>query len=139
VKLMLAELFQEVRSALEERVNRLKKRAVAVAAAGFLLALAFLFALLAAFIELQRQVGSAMAALIIFVVLLAAGVGALMIGREKKPSESARQLQKSTAAFRKTAEDTALTSSGWPLILTAFAAGLALARGRFNGGRKARH
>jgi cobalamin biosynthesis protein CobD/CbiB len=136
---MFVQLFHEVRSVVEERVNRLKKRAVAVAAGGFLLGLAFLFALLAAFIELQRHVGPAMAALIIFAVLLAAGVGALMIGRERKPSESARQLQKSAADFRKTAEDTALTSSGWPLILTAFAAGLALSRGRINGGRRARH
>jgi|SRR5687767_599750 cobalamin biosynthesis protein CobD/CbiB len=136
---MFAQLFHEVRAVVEERVNRLKKRAIAVAAAGFLLLLAFLFALLAAFIELQRHVGAAMAALIIFVILLAAGVGTLMIGREKKPSESARQLQKSATAFRKTTEETALTSSGWPLILTAFAAGLALSRGRFNGGRRARH
>jgi len=122
---MLAELFNEARSVLQERVGRLKRRAVALAAASLLLLLALLFALLAAFAELQRYVGPAMAALILFVVLLAAGLGALMIGRERKASEAKRELQRSAATFQKSAEAAPLTSSGWPLILTAFAAGLA--------------
>jgi hypothetical protein len=135
---MFGQLLNEVRSTVEERLTRLKRRAMALAAAGVLLALAFLFALMAVFIELQKYVGAAMAALIIFIVLLLAGAGALMIGREKKPAQSTRELQKAATTLRKTAEEASLTSSGWPLILTAFAAGLALSRGRFNGSRRSR-
>jgi hypothetical protein len=72
-------------------------------------------------------------------VLTVAGAAALMMERQKKPKAPSRQLQKSATEFQKTAEETALTSSGWPLILTAFAAGLALSRARFNGWRKERH
>ena len=135
---MLTELFSEARSVLQERVDRLKRRAVALVAAGLLLTLAFLFALLAAFAELQRHFGPALAALILFAVLLAAGLLTLMIGRERKSAaEAKRQLQKTAVSFQRSVEEAPLTSSGWPLILTAFAAGLALSRGRFNGRRRA--
>lgn len=133
---MLTELFSEARSVLQERVDRLKRRAVALIAAGVLLTLAFLFALLAAFAELERHLGPALAALILFAVLLAAGLLVLMIGRERKTAAAKRQLQKTASSLQRSVEEAPLTSSGWPLILTAFAAGLALSRGRFNGRRR---
>jgi hypothetical protein len=133
---MFGQLFQEVRAIVEERVSRIKRRAITMAAAAVLIGLALLFALLAAFIFLEEQVGAGVAALILFVILLAAGAAALIIGREKRPAEARRELQKSAQAFQRSAEEPALTSSGWPLIITAFMAGLALARGRFNGERK---
>jgi Kef-type K+ transport system membrane component KefB len=137
---MFMQLFSEVRGILEERLSRLKRRAIGVAVAAVLLTLASLFALLGAFIVLQERVGPAAAAFIIFIVLAVGGVVALMAGREKKAKEASRQLQTSAAVFQpKSAEETALTSSGWPLILTAFAAGLALSRARLNGWRKDRH
>jgi Kef-type K+ transport system membrane component KefB len=135
---MFGQLFHEVRSIVEERLSRLKKRAAAMAAAVVLLGLAFLFALLGIFIELQKHMGGAMAAFLLFIILAAAGAGALMFGREKKP-EAARQLQTTANPVQRTAEVNPLTSSGWPLILTAFAAGIALSRGRLNGWRRDRH
>jgi Kef-type K+ transport system membrane component KefB len=136
---MLAQLFAEVRSVLEERLGRLKRRAIAVAAAAVLLSFAFLFALLGVFILLEQNFGPAVAAFIIFIVLAVGGAAALMMERDKKPKETRRQLQKSATEFQRTAQETALTSNGWTLILTAFAAGLALSRARFNGWRKERH
>ncbi len=50
---MFGQLFHEVRSIVEERLSRLKKRAAAMAAAVVLLGLALLFALLGIFIDLQ--------------------------------------------------------------------------------------
>jgi hypothetical protein len=135
---MFVQLFQEVRVIVEERINRLKKRAITVAVASVLIALALFFALLALFIFLQEQIGAGPAALILFVILLVAGAVTLILGREKKPAQARRELQKSAAAFQKSAEETALSSSGWPLIITAFMAGLALARGRFNGRKSSR-
>jgi hypothetical protein len=135
---MFGQLFHEVRSIVEERLSRLKKRAAAMAAAVVLLGLALLFALLGIFIELQKHMGGAMAAFLLFIILAAAGAGALMFGREKKP-EAARQLQTTASPVQKIAEASPLTSSGWPLILTAFAAGIALSRGRLNGWRRDRH
>jgi hypothetical protein len=135
---MLAQLVHEVRAIVKERFNRLKKRAISVAIASVLIGLALLFALLAAFVFLQEEVGAGAAALILFVVLLVAGAVTLMLGREKKPAQARRELQKSAVALQKSAEETALSSSGWPLIITAFMAGVALARGRFNGRKTSR-
>jgi Kef-type K+ transport system membrane component KefB len=135
---MFVQLVQEVRAIVEERFNRLKKRAITVAAASVLIGLALLFALLAVFVFLQEEVGAGAAALILFVVLMVAGAATLLLGREKKPAQARRELQKSAVALQKSAEDAGLSSTGWPLIITAFMAGLALARGRFNGRKNSR-
>jgi hypothetical protein len=135
---MFGQLFSELRAIANEKLSRLKRRAIAFAAAGVLFSFAIVFGLLAAFIALQEEVGPALSALIIFAGLLAAGLGALMMGRERKIGEPARQLQKSATAIRQPGEEATFTSSGWALILTAFAAGLALSRGHFPAGRKPR-
>jgi len=60
---------------------------------------------------------------------------ALMIGREREARHKRREIQAIDTEPRATSYAGALpgrlTSSGWPLIFTAFAAGLALSRARF--------
>jgi hypothetical protein len=132
---MLGELIGEIRAVAKERLSRLKRRAITVSAAAGLFALAFLFALLGIFILLQEQIGAPAAAFVLFALLGIAGAVALIMGRERRPRVTNRQLPKPLPVQQSTAEQP-LTSSGWPLILTAFAAGIALSRTRFNGWRK---
>ena len=136
---MLAQLIMEVRAILEERFQRLRKRAIALIAAAVLFGLAFLFGLIALFVALQAEVGPAAAAFILFLVLAAAGAAALMLGRERQKRQRGGEIRTITEEPRATYAATPpsrLTSSGWPLLVTAFAAGLALSRARFNQWRR---
>ncbi len=137
---MLGQLILEVRTILEERMARLRKRAIALAAAAVLFALAFLFGLLALFVALQEEMGPAAAAFILFVVLAAGGIIALTVGRRREARRGGREIrtleQEPRTLHAAATPPSRLTSSGWPLILTAFAAGLALSRGRFNQWRR---
>jgi Kef-type K+ transport system membrane component KefB len=139
---MLNQLIMEVRAALEERLARLKKRAIALTAAAVLFGFAFIFGLIALFAALQEEVGPGGAALILFIILAAGGAVALTIGREREARHKRREIRAIDTEPRATSHAGALpsrlTSSGWPLIFTAFAAGLALSRARFGQWRRNR-
>ena len=133
---MFEELFRQVRLTVQDRINRFKKRIASYAAAGVLMAAAFFFALLTAYLGLQYVMDPALAAAVLFVLLLAGGIAAIYAGRERKQTDPYQRLER-TAAETVAKENGALTSTGLPLILTAFAAGLALSRGRLlNGSRR---
>jgi hypothetical protein len=75
---------------------------------------------------------------VLFLLLLAGGIGVLYWGQEPKRADPYARLER-TAADTIAKENGALTSTGLPLILTAFAAGLALSRGRLLNGKAARN
>jgi hypothetical protein len=132
---MFEELFRQVRVTVQDRIYRFRKRITSFAVAGVLMAAAFFFALLTAYLGLLYLMDPVLAAGLLFLLLLAGGVAALYAGRGPKAPEPYRRLERS-AAEAVAKENGALTSTGLPLILTAFAAGLALSRGRFlNGSR----
>jgi len=133
---MFEELFRQVRVRIQDRIYRFRKRVTSYALAGVLMAAAFFFALLAAYLALLYLMDPVLAAGLLFLLLLAGGIAALYAGREPVGPDPYRRLER-TAAETVTKENGALTSPGLPLILTAFAAGLALSRGRFlNGSRR---
>jgi hypothetical protein len=133
---MLEELFRQVRLTVQERISQFRKRIASYAVAGMLMAAAFFFALLTAFLGLQYLMDPVLAAGVLFLLLLAGGIAVIYAGRGPKRPDSYKRLER-TAAETVAKENGALTSTGLPLILTAFAAGLALSRGRLlNGSRR---
>ena len=133
---MFEELFRQVWVTVQDRINRFRKRITSYAVAGLLMAAAFFFALLTAYLGLLYLMDPVLAAGLLFLLLLAGGIAALYAGRAPKGPAPYRRLER-TPAEAVAKENGALTSTGLPLILTAFAAGLALSRGRFlNGGRR---
>jgi hypothetical protein len=98
------------------------------------MAAAFFFALLTAYLALLYIMTPVLAAGLLFLVLLAAGVAALHLGREAATPDRLRQLE-TMAADSVAKRNGAWTSTRLPLLLTAFAAGLALSRGRFLNGK----
>ncbi|HKG73296.1 MAG TPA: hypothetical protein VKA79_03570 [Aestuariivirgaceae bacterium] len=133
---MFEELFKQIRATVQDRIYRLRRRVTSYAVAGVLMAAAFFFALLTAYLALLYLMDPVLAAGMLFLLLLAGGIAALYAAREPAGPDPYRRLER-TAAETVTKENGALTSTGLPLILTAFAAGLALSRGRLlNGSRR---
>jgi Kef-type K+ transport system membrane component KefB len=131
---MFEELFRQVRVRVQDRVYRFRKRVTSYAVAGVLMAAAFFFALLTAYLALLYLMDPVLAAGVLFLLLLAGGIAALYAGRRPAGPDPYRRLERTAAEAK---ENGALTSTGLPLILTAFAAGLALSRGRLlNGSRR---
>jgi Kef-type K+ transport system membrane component KefB len=132
---MFEELFRQARVSVQDRIYRFKKRVTSYAVAGVLMAAALFFALLTAYLALLYLMSPVLAAGLLFLLLLAGGIAALYAGRAPAGPDSYRRLQR-RADETVAKENGALRSPGLPLILTAFAAGLALSRGRFlNGSR----
>jgi ABC-type Fe3+ transport system permease subunit len=132
---MFEELFRQVRVTVQDRVDRFKKRVTSYAVAGVLMAAAFFFALLTAYLALLYLMNPVLAAGLLFLLLLAGGIAVLYAGRKPAGPDPHPRLER-TAVQTGGKGNSALTSTGLPLILTAFAAGLALSRGRFLNGRR---
>jgi hypothetical protein len=133
---MFEELFKQIRATVQDRIYRIRRRVTSYAVAGVLMTAAFFFALLTAYLALLYVMDPVLAAGVLFLLLLAGGIAALYAGREPAGPDPYRRLER-TAAETVAKENGALTSTGLPLILTAFAAGLALSRGRLlNGSRR---
>jgi len=130
---MFEELFSQLRGAVQDRIYRLRKRVTSYAVAGVLMAAAFFFALLMVYRALLYLMNPVLAAGLLFLLLLAGGIGALYAGRESaNPVPSLGPEGKAVRPLAR--ENGALASPGLPVILTAFAAGLAFSRGRLLNG-----
>jgi hypothetical protein len=115
---MFEDLFRQVRLTIQERIAQIKKRLASYAIAGVLMAAAFFFALLTAYLALLYIMDPVLAAGLLFLVLLAAGVGALYVGREAAAPKRLRKLE-GTAAESVAKPNGVLTPTGLPLLQTA--------------------